>query len=398
LPLLLADNYKLININFPSSRLPRYNIYMRRFTPPSWVSIPLCLAAINLLSNYAVETSNVFIALYAQEKGASNLQVGFIAAASGIAFLISSFLFGRLSDIHGRMNYIRIGLGLTAVAYLTQLLAQTPMTLLAARAFIGFGLGINSSVIMAYTYENQRQIGSFISYGALGWLIGAVTALILKNYASLFIVSAVMAFFAFLISFLLKEKATERMKVAMFPVALIKADYKLYLAFFLRQLGGNAIWTIWPLYQAGIGATKVWIALVEVTNMLGQIVFMRLIERFNPARMFQAGLLFSAGIFIAYGLANQYWQLIPIQLVLAFAYSSMFVGALSYLLRRHPEYGTTSGLMNSVNALSGMFGPFIGGAVSQVWSYATLMYVGAGITLLGSLTARGLKLPKTTGK
>jgi MFS family permease len=371
---------------------------MRRFTPPSWVSIPLCLAAINLLSNYAVETSNVFIALYAQEKGASNLQVGFIAAASGIAFLISSFLFGRLSDIHGRMNYIRVGLGLTAVAYLTQLLAQTPMTLLAARAFIGFGLGINSSVIMAYTYENQRQIGSFISYGALGWLIGAVTALILKNYASLFIVSAVMAFFAFLISFLLKEKAAERMKVAMFPVALIKADYKLYLAFFLRQLGGNAIWTIWPLYQAGIGATKLWIALVEVTNMLGQIVFMRLIERFNPARMFQAGLLISAGIFIAYGLANQYWQLIPIQLVLAFAYSSMFVGALSYLLRRHPEYGTTSGLMNSVNALSGMFGPFIGGSVSQVWSYATLMYVGAGITLLGSLTARGLKLPKTTGK
>ncbi len=367
---------------------------MRRFTAPSWVSIPLCLAAINLLSNYAIETSNVFIALYAQEKGASNLEVGFIAAASGIAYLVSSFLFGRLSDIHGRMNYIRIGLGLTALSYLSQLLAHTPMTLLVARGFIGFALGINASVIMAYTYENQKQIGSFISYGALGWLIGALTALILKSYASLFIVSAVMAFLAFLISFLLKEKDAARMKVAAFPVALIKADYKIYLAFFLRQLGGNAIWTIWPLYQAGIGATKLWIALVEVTNMVGQIVFMRLIEKFNPAKMFQAGILVSAGVFIAYGLANQYWQLIPIQLVLSFAYSSMFVGALSYLLRRHPEYGTTSGLMNSMNALSGVFGPFIGGAVSQAWNYATLMYVGAGITLLGSLTARNLKVPK----
>ncbi len=371
---------------------------MRRFTPPDWVSIPLCLAAINLLSNFAVETSNVFIALYAQEKGATNLEVGFIAAASGIAFLMSSLLFGRLSDIHGRMSYIRIGLGLTAVSYLTQLLAQTPMTLLGARAFIGFALGINSSVIMAYTYENQRQIGSFISYGALGWLFGALTALILKTYASLFIVSAIMAFIAFLISFLLQEKTITHMKVAMFPVNLIKADFKIYLAFFLRQLGGNAIWAIWPLYQAGIGATKLWIALVEVTNMIGQIVFMRIVERFNPARMFQAGLIISAVVFIAYGLANQYWQLIPIQLVLAFAYSSMFVGALSYLLRGHPEYGTTSGLMNSVNALSGVFGPFIGGGVSQAWSYATLMYVGAGITLLGSLTARNLKMPKTAGK
>lgn len=368
---------------------------MHRFNPPAWATIPLCLAAINLLSNYAVETSNVFIALYAQEKGASNFEIGLIAAASGIAFLCSSFLFGRLSDIHGRMNYIRIGLGLTALSYLSQLLAQTPMTLLAARSFIGFALGINSSVIMAYTYENQRQIGSFISYGALGWLLGAITALGLKSYTSLFIASAVVAFVAFFISFLLREKAISHMKVAMIPVGLFKADYKVYLAFFLRQLGGNAIWAVWPLYQASIGATKLWIALVEVTNMVGQIVFMRLVEKFNPTRMFQIGLILSAGVFVAYGLATQYWQLIPIQLVLAFAYSSMFVGALSYLLRRHPEYGTTSGLMNSVNALSGVFGPFIGGAVSQAWNYATLMYVGAGITLFSSLTARGLKLPQT---
>ena len=368
---------------------------MRKFDAPWWATIPLCLAAINLLSNYGVETSNVFIALYAQEKGATNLEVGFIAAAGGIAFFISSFLFGRLSDMHGRMNYIRLGLGITAFAYLTQLLAQTPMTLLAARAFIGFGLGINSSVLMAYTYENQKQIGSFVSYGALGWLLGAVTALILKNYSSLFIVSSIVAFLAFLVSFLLREKDPVHMKVAMFPMALIKADYRVYLALFLRQLGGNAIWTIWPLYQVGIGATKLWIALVEVTNMIGQMIFMRLIERFNPVRMFQTGLLMSTGVFVAYALANQYWQLIPIQVVLSFAYSAMFVGALSYLLRRHPEYGTTSGLMNSVNALSGVFGPFIGGGVSQAWNYTTLMYVGAGITLLGSLTARGLKLTKT---
>ena len=364
---------------------------MRRFSPPSWVSLPLCVASINLLTNFAVETSNVFIALYARDTGASNLQVGFIAATSGIAFLVSSLLFGRLSDVYGRMKYIRIGLGLTSLSYLSQLLAHTPMTLLAARGFVGFGLGINSSVLMAYTYENQKQIGSFVSYGSLGWLIGAVTAAIVKNYQALFIISTGVAFLAFLISFLLKEKATSHIQVARFPLKLIKADYRIYLGFFLRQLGGNAIWTIWPLYQASIGATKMWIAVMEVTNMAGQIVWMRFIERFNPARMFQTGLLLSAGVFIAYGLANHYLQLIPIQLVLSFAYSSLFVGALSYLLRQHQEYGTTSGLMNSANALSGSLGPFLGGAVSEAWGYATLMYVGAGITFLASLSARGLR-------
>lgn len=364
---------------------------MRRFSPPSWVSLPLCLASINLLSNCAVETSNVFIALYAKSINSSNLQVGFIAAAAGIAFLVSSLLFGRLSDSYGRLTFIRVGLGFTAISYLSQILAHSPMTLLAARGFVGFAIGINSSVIMAYTYENQKQIGSFISYGALGWLLGAVTAAIVKNYTALFIISASVAFIAFLISFLLKEKVISHIRVARFPVNLIKADYRIYLGFFLRQLGGNAIWTIWPLYQASIGATKTWIAIVEATNMVGQIVFMRFIEKFNPARMFQVGLILSAGVFIAYGLANRYWQLVPIQLVLALAYSSMFVGALSYLLRRHPEYGTTSGLMNSANAVSGSLGPFLGGAVSEAWGYASLMYVGAGITLLGFLTTRGLK-------
>ncbi|OGO01698.1 MAG: hypothetical protein A2Y90_02430 [Chloroflexi bacterium RBG_13_52_12] len=289
------------------------------------------------------------------------------------------------------MKYIRIGLGLTVLSYLSQILADSPLTLLAARGFFGFSIGINSSVLMAYTYENQKQVGHFISYGALGWLIGAVTAAIVKNYEALFIISAVVAFFAFLVSFLLKEEATRHLQVASFPLNMIKSDYRIYLGFFLRQLGGNAIWTIWPLYQASIGATKMWIAIVEATNMVGQIVFMRLIERFNPVKMFRAGLLLSAGVFIAYGLANRYWQLVPIQLVLSFAFSSMFVGALSYLLRQHQEYGTTSGLMNSVNALSGSLGPFLGGAVSQSAGYPTLMYVGAGIALLASLSTRGLK-------
>jgi MFS family permease len=365
---------------------------MRRFPPPDWVSLPLCLAAINLLSNCAVETSNVFIALYAKDIGSSNLQVGFIAAASGIAFLVSSLLFGRLSDMHGRMKYIRLGLGLTALSYLSQILAHSPMGLLVARSAVGFAIGISSSVIMAYTYENQKQIGSFVSYGALGWLIGAVTAAIVKDYVALFIISAVVAFLAFLISFLLVEKAISHIQVARFPLALVKADYKIYLGFFLRQLGGNAVWTVWPLFQASIGATKLWIAIVEATNMAGQIVAMRFIEKFNPAKMFQAGLLLSALVFVIYGLVNRYWQLVPVQLLLAIAYASLFVGALSYLLKHHQEYGTTAGLMNSANAVSAVFGPFLGGAVSQAWGYATLMYVGAGISLLGSLSARGLKV------
>jgi MFS family permease len=364
---------------------------MRRFSPPAWATLPLCLAVINITSNWGVETSNVFIGLYARDLGANNFQIGLIAASAGIAYLLSSLLFGRLSDIHGRMKYIRAGLGLTAVSYLAQIFVDSPNTLLMARGLIYLCLGINASVLVAYTYENQKQVGNFISYGALGWLFGALTAAIVKNYHALFIISAGVSFIAFLFSFFLKDAAENRMKVAMFPIGLIKSDWRIYLALFIRQFAGNAIWSVWPLYQTSIGATKLWIALVEMTNMVGQIIFMRLIEKFDPGKMFKIGLLGSAAVFAAYGLANRYWQLIATQAVLSFAYSAMFAGALAYLLRRHKEYGTTSGLMNSFNALSGALGPFMGGAVSQAWGYPALMYLSASITLLGFGTAAGLK-------
>jgi MFS family permease len=371
---------------------------MRRLTPPAWFSVALCLASINFFSNVSVELTNVYMALFARSVGSTNIQVGFIAAASGVFFLISSLLFGRLSDIHGRMKFIRFGLGLTSVAFLLQTLAHNPWSLLAARGFVGFSLGINSAVIMAYTYEQQKQIGSFISYGALGWLAGAMLAALVKVYATLFILSAAASFIAFLLSFLLKEdkESAVRIHVAAFPVDLIKSNYKIFLAFFLRQLGGMAIWTVWPLYLSDIGASKFWISVMDSTNMLGQFVFMRYIERFNAARMFQFGLIGSAIVFAIYGVANHYLQIIPTQLLLAAGYSALFIGALNYLLKRHRERGTVAGLLNSSMSLSGSIGPFMGGVVSERWGYGAVMYAAAALSFLGLLASRGIKSTKET--
>jgi MFS family permease len=264
--------------------------------------------------------------------------------------------------MHGRVKFIRLGLGLTSVSYVLQALAHDPWTLLAARGFFGFGWGITSAVIMAYTYEQQKQVGGFFSYGALGWLVGAMMAAIVQVYMSLFIISAGVAAVAFLMSFLLYEdwESASHIRVAVFPIQLIKANYKVYLVFFLRQLGGTAIWTIWPLYLTGIGAAKFWISVMDSTNMLGQFVGMRIMERFNPGRMVQVGLILSAVVFAIYGVANHYLEIIPVQLLLAVSYSALFIGVLNYLLRRHRERGTIAGLMNSTMSLAGSVGPFLG--------------------------------------
>jgi MFS family permease len=373
---------------------------MRRISLPVWFSLPICLATMNFFSNTAYETSNIYLPLYARSIGSSNLQVGFIAAGMGIALLASSFIFGRLSDIHGRVKFIRAGLGLTSLSYIFQLLAYDPWTLLAARSFFGFCMGINMSVIMAYSYEQQKQIGNFIAYGALGWLAGAMLAAAVKKFESLFIISAAFALVPFLLAFSLKEarESATLTGVSAFPFRLVKNHYRIYLAFFLRQLGATSIWTIWPLYLSGIGASKFWISVMDATNMIGQYVFMRLAERFDPGRTFQAGLIMSVAAFAIYGVTNHYLWIVPVQLLLAASFSAFFIGALNYLLQRHRERGTVTGLMNSTRFLSGSLGPFLGGALSQSLGYAAVMYSAAALSFLGLLSSRGIDAGRVSGK
>jgi predicted MFS family arabinose efflux permease len=124
---------------------------------------------------------------------------------------------------------------------------------------------------------------------------------------------------------------------------------------------------------------------------------MRFIEKFNSAKMFQMGLLISALVFAIYGIATNYLQLLPVQMLLAMAWSSIFIGALGYLLKKNNERGTVSGLVYSTSYFSAGLGPFLGGAVAQAWGFVTLMYVGSSLSLLGFLSSRGLTSGKEIG-
>ncbi|MEW6033883.1 MAG: MFS transporter [Chloroflexota bacterium] len=353
----------------------------------------LRLAAVNFLVNFSIEASVIFLPLYASDMGASNLEVGFIAAGYGTAFFLSSFFFGRQSDMRGRVAFIRAGLGLSAVAYLLQVFASSPMLLLLSRAIVGFCLGACSSALMAYVYEAEGRVGRFSSYGSLGWLFGAVVAGILRDYQALFVASAAASAVAFGLSLTLKEQGVGRIRVAAFPTAVIRANVKVYLPFFLRQLGAQAVWAIFPIFLAGIGASKAWIAVLSGINMAGQFVAMRFVDRFNGAVMLKVGLVASALVFAAYGMSSHYLQLLPVQALLSVAWSCLFVGAMTYLLGENVERGTAAGLLYSTTYLSTGLGPFLGGAVSQLWGFGALMYTSSALAIAGLLSSRGLQAP-----
>lgn len=363
---------------------------MKYLSRISAIPLSIRLAAVSLLFSFAVYSSYIFLPLFADDLGASKFQVGLIASAYGTAYFASSFIFGRQSDKHGRLVFIRLGLGLVAVAYVLQIIAQHPVALLAIRAFVGFCLGISSAAIMAYVYEAEGQIGRFASFGSLGWLCGCVAAAAIRNYYALFAVSGVASVLAFCLSLTFKEDRGKSIHVSIFPLHLIRTNAKVYIPFFLRCLGSYAIWAVFPLFLFSIGANKSWVAILDGINMAFQFVLMRYVERFNSTRILTVGLVTSVIVFACYGLATNYLQLIPVEVVLAISWSCLWVGALTFLMGKSVERGTAAGLLYSITYLSSGLGPLIGGFVSGRWSFQVLMFVAAGITLLGLVLSQVL--------
>lgn len=334
------------------------------------------------LSNCAIETSIIFLPLFAQDIGASKLQIGIIGGTYGITYAASSWFFGRQSDKRGRVFFIRLGLGLSIPALAAQTLVTSPTMLVGIRAIVGLCLGISAAALMAYNFEAGGRTGRFASFGSLGWLIGAVIAIFIPSYQKLFIISAACASTAFLISLSLREPE-DRIPLEPVTIDVFRHNTRIYIPFFLRHMGANMVWVMLPLFFASLGASKPWIAVLSSINTGGQFIAMMFVERFRESRLFVLGFGLSALVFLLYAFVNNYLQLIPVQMLLASSWSCLYVGALLLLLKNNEERATSTGILFSTISISGAAGPFLGGLVAQLWGYQPLMYFAAGLSLAG---------------
>ncbi len=337
---------------------------------------------IAVFTNCAIETSVIFLPLFAQDIGASRLDIGVIGGAYGIAYAASSWFFGHQSDKKGRVLYVRLGLGLGIIALAAQTLATIPVLLMCIRAAVGLCLGISAAALMAYNFEAGGSTGRFASFGSLGWLIGAIIAIFVPSYHKLFLVSATSCALGFLASLLLREHES---RVPLEPVTLdvFRRNTGIYIPFFLRHTGANMAWVILPLFFASLGASKPWIAVLSGINTGGQFIAMMFVERFRESRLFITGFALSALVFLSYGLVSHYLQLIPVQALLACSWSCLYVGALLLLLKNNEERATSTGILFSTISVSGAVGPFLGGLVAQFWGYQPLMFLSASLSLAG---------------
>jgi MFS family permease len=340
--------------------------------------------AINFLVEAATASSLLFIPIYARELGARDFEIGLIGALYGLALFISSYIFGRLADVYVRKKLLMFGLLASTISFPLQVLPQNPFQLLLARVLVGFSIGVFPAALIAHIYDANKKIGKFTAFGSLGWAIGNFLAGVLAVYWEIFLLGS----FFFIIAFILALKLEVQLvslSIPFFPVRVIKNSFWIYLSFLFRHSGAHMIWIIFPLYLASFGISKFWIGVIYFTNSFFQFLIMPRLDSFKGSNLMTIGFLFSALTFYSFTLASNQFQFLFTQLLLAFSWSSLYIGSLKLVLERNIERATASGLLKSTISLASIFGPIGGGLLSQYFGYLFCIYGAIILTLTGFL-------------
>ena len=177
--------------------------------------------------------------------------------------------------------------------------------------------------------------------------------------------------------------SSPRLSVPFFPKSVIKKNWHLYLSYFMRHTGANCIWIIHPLYIIHLGGDKFWVGAIYTVNTASQFFVMRFVDRFRGKILINAGLILSSITFFVFTLAQNFCQLLPMQVLLACSWSCLYVGSLLYLMRRNVEKATCTGMLDSVISLAAVAGALIGGIISELFDFRATMYVAAALAATG---------------
>lgn len=325
---------------------------------------------IQFLSNMANVLSLFFIPVFARSFGASYFEVGLIVSVYSAATLLSSFVFGRLGDLHRLRTTLLGGLGFSSLAFFLQIFASDPATLMLSRAFTGFTVGICPGALIAYVHYRKESLGKFVSLGSLGWMAGFLLAgLIGGKMNMLFLLSAVFYIFCFLQALKLKDVPKPRLEIPYFSLDTLLKNSGIYFSLFLRHTGALGVWAFYPLYLKQLGASDFWIGFIYAINPAVQFLIMRRLDSFENKKLIHAGYLVSVIGFVSYALAPSYLYIIPSMFLVACAWSFLYVGSTRQVVELNPDKATAAGLINSMIGAAGVAGGILGGVSSQLLGF-----------------------------
>ena len=341
--------------------------------------------------------------LWAEQIGASPVQIGIVTASYAVAQLLFAPVWGRLSDKHGRRPVILISLAGSAVASLIIGLAGTLVVLLLARVLQGIA-GASYAAAQAYVADitepkdRARGMGLIGAAFGLGFVLGpAIGALFSAIDQRLpFFVASGLAATNLLIAWRRLPESRKLGHPSEAPVprlaivrrALASRDLApLVWLTFVATFAFVGMETTFALFgerrfsydPVQMGLLFTFIGVMAVFSQ-GYLVG-RVVERWGERRVMIGGLVGTAGGLLLVAVAHELWVLLPGLALLAVASGLVFstTTALISLAAGDREQGMVLGLSASVGSAARIAGPLVATALFQHAGIAVPLVVGAAL-------------------
>lgn len=358
--------------------------------------------------------------LYADNLGASPTVVGLLAASFPVAQLVSSPIWGYVSDRYGRRPALLVGLGASAFAYIVFGFAHAVWLLFLSRFVQGLGGG-TTGVVQAYVADTMLPKERA---KALGWLSAATSAGVLfgpgiGSFMNHFgdAVPGVFASFLVLVNVAFAWRwlpesrwaqagvtrtasggprpsvtLREAVRNIVQPAARVLADPMrpvslLIWIYAFAMLAFNALPPVFSLYLADrfgittdqIGYFFMVFGAVGVLMRIGPVGWFN--AKLGEVRTMQVGTLLLLAGFVLVPLAPSLPAFIVAQILLPLGTALLFPANSALVSHRahHDEIGVTMGVQQTYRGIAAILGPVYAGGAYQLLGQHVPFYISAGI-------------------
>jgi multidrug resistance protein len=342
--------------------------------------------------------------IYAEQMGASDLQIGLINASFSLMLLVALPIMGRLSDRFGRKVFLCTGLAVLTVASLGLIWAQNPTQLILVRISQGIGASMHLPIAQAYLGditpkgEEGKWMGHFnailFSSMSIGPLFGGVLTDLFSVNTTFLVMSALclIGFIAALV-FLpeVADRAGAQQQGSVFEGLRKSRIIRGVFAFRMTIGFSNAcIMTFLPLFASeklGLSVLLIGVLIASRTPLsFLQSYTGGLADRHNRRALVIIGSLASIVFIGLMPLTVGFWSVLIIYALLAIGFALAMPAATAYVVEEGRIFGmgASMALFMVAMQIGNGFGPILLGGIADFMGLESAFYAAAVILVLGT--------------
>jgi len=341
--------------------------------------------------------------IYANQLGATPIEIGLINGGFSLAVLAFLPVVGRFSDRIGRKVFLCAGLAVLVVASLGFIWAQNPLQLILVRCFQGLGASMHLPVAQAYLGditpegEEGRWMGRFnaILFSAIGLgplLGGLITDLF--SASTTFLVMAALCAAGLIATIILLPEAPRKTALEKESSAFtsLKKSNTLKGAFAFQMANGfvmACMMTFLPLFanqNLGLSVGLIGLLIASQTPIaLLQSYTGTLADKYNRRVLVTAGGMASIVFIVLLPMANSFWPLLAMYVLIAAGIAFAMPSVTAYAVEEGRTFGmgTSMAILMMAMQLGTGVGPIMLGGIVEFAGIKSAFYSAAGILLIG---------------